>query len=594
MSQHAGHLIIKIFETSSHPSMLAQTSLEEPLGQVNINMDYSAEGLRFPLLSARPASIERAEESEAVGAWARLRRIREEIFALRARIRETRSILKDKQSLQQSAEDRLFQHVIRSYTTEAGCRDAEAEKSTRLIDGCQRARDECRSLEDDCCTLEWRLFDQEENLNHCERQLYNTMSPQASPSVLNCDKHDEHDFCASYLRRIGDLDILTERLYLENLEELEGQPFENGDSQCQGHKAPFDKHVDWYRTMYYDGHHEDVPPDILRLIHGPRVWESEAWVRNEHGNIWTEMTSSRMFKKLVASCRRIKRRGQTVLLVMRALKHHRRGLVGSLFLCFPHGVSAGSAEQSKRLDTFLEPTILAIMLGGVFTGVMYAEKYPGSHILLLFMIFSSLLLLYLTTDVEMCDSDIFIIWSFCIALLLSFLREKLGKFPRTGGLTALAIIISGLLFAIPTAHHLSKDDNSSQHILTVTTLPATCSFLAVAWLVSFHNLGWAQNLEDGRYDTQIVDFTKHIVNNWLIKHFMTRFLESLANQLLEYTNLPVAPSQTSRQVSDIESNIPHQQVRNTGVSGIGHEDLTRESNWYKRATRDVSPISERG
>lgn len=195
------------------------------------------------------------------------------------------------------------------------------------------------------------------------------------------------------------------------------------------------------------------------------------------------------------------------------------------------GVTAsGTDHAATSAAPVLEPTILAF-LGAVSVIVIYAERRHIHHVLMAFMGIMPLVCLTIGNDPTFSECQLAILWIFTAGLIVAWLKEKLTKYPRTGGLTALIILGLGVSSAASIAHSTPSLGGryASELVLTCIGSLATTTFWSWTWLVTFHNLQIADRLEAGDYDRQVGAFTRRVFDTW-INHLVTRALEALADR----------------------------------------------------------------
>ncbi len=186
------------------------------------NFVVSAESRRI-----RPGSAAEIE-------WQRIQKFRVDNWSLRSQIHEMRSHLRQLQRAKSEADDILIRRMTVQGVNLIHGLDiySEGQKTLKeLLDDCQIARDSYGPLEDDCNRLEDQLSAQEFELDRLEEHFYNrpleetnlldrplppaeTNDPQPySSSADEWDEEDEyHPLVSQYLSKLGDLDLLRERL----------------------------------------------------------------------------------------------------------------------------------------------------------------------------------------------------------------------------------------------------------------------------------------------------------------------------------------------------------------------------------------------
>lgn len=168
-------------------------------------------------------------------AWKEIQNLRANVWDLRSQIHQIRASLREKQNVKATAEDILFRRI--TYMTARGLSLTEPSNSSfpgqkslaQLMSDFQEARNEYGPLEDDCTQLEDQLSRQEFKLAQLEDGFFAQLSPNQqagrlsqtalqSPSASEVGDDDSennseyHPLVVEYLSKLGDLDLLQERL----------------------------------------------------------------------------------------------------------------------------------------------------------------------------------------------------------------------------------------------------------------------------------------------------------------------------------------------------------------------------------------------
>jgi hypothetical protein len=202
-----------------------------------------------------PSPKSQAETSSNVE-WEQIQKLRIEVWGLRSLIHEMRNTLREKQEAKSKADDILFRRMNmqglgvlpnQNYALGRG-----QKKLAELMEDCQRARDEYGPVEDECIQAEDRLSNKEFALTNLEKQYYKRPNPPniAKPNMSNLstanlnafdhtgppplpqnedeyareiENSEYHPKVTEYLSKLGDLDLLQERLdeHLDEKESLE-------------------------------------------------------------------------------------------------------------------------------------------------------------------------------------------------------------------------------------------------------------------------------------------------------------------------------------------------------------------------------------
>lgn len=178
--------------------------------------------------------------SSAATAWDRIQQLRVDTWSLRSRIHEIRSNLRELQRAKSDADDILFRRLTILGLGGLGFANEilplrHQKELPELMHDCQAARDAYGPLEDDCNDLEDQLSAKEFELDRLEEAFYKRApedvtiasdrpltpagleDPGNYPiSVGYSDHEDEilefHPLVSRFLDKLGDLDLLKERL----------------------------------------------------------------------------------------------------------------------------------------------------------------------------------------------------------------------------------------------------------------------------------------------------------------------------------------------------------------------------------------------
>ncbi|KAG4435147.1 hypothetical protein IFR05_009379 [Cadophora sp. M221] len=169
--------------------------------------------------------------------WPRIQRLRVNVWSLRSTIHEHRGVLRAKQLVRADAGDRYLQSVrarslggTRTTFAKTDLEDPTITNDLKMMEDLlhefEVASDEYGPLEDDCNLLEDTLSAQEYELQKLEKRFYernehgSSLDADAIPrqaSTLSTYSGSEigqefHPFVAEYLSKVGDVEILKERL----------------------------------------------------------------------------------------------------------------------------------------------------------------------------------------------------------------------------------------------------------------------------------------------------------------------------------------------------------------------------------------------
>jgi hypothetical protein len=185
-----------------------------------------------PLIEIHFDEFQKQKKFEIGREWQKIQRLRESTWSQRSKIHELRTVLREKQRAKSTADDKYLQHVRVSNVgiNHANSDDPKQQETLKALAlECERARDEYGPLEDDCNWLEDQLGRDEFELTKLEEKLFSHMNnpqdfkmeeaiseadspaPSAySDSDVGQDPH--HPLVSKFLSKMGDVDILEERL----------------------------------------------------------------------------------------------------------------------------------------------------------------------------------------------------------------------------------------------------------------------------------------------------------------------------------------------------------------------------------------------
>ncbi|PMD40891.1 hypothetical protein L207DRAFT_347061 [Hyaloscypha variabilis F] len=183
-----------------------------------------------PHLQARSRSRQPQPKESDDDIWERTVRSRTEVWGLRSRLSEQRNALKELGFARSVAYDKLMKsirvHGFPSLSLQGKL--SEEDNSVKLFEECERLSNEYGPLEEECNTLEARLNNREYEMQKLEAILHQrwkdtprikeevTELSQTSDSPSNYSGSEMSQFfhptIAEYLSKIGDVEILRERL----------------------------------------------------------------------------------------------------------------------------------------------------------------------------------------------------------------------------------------------------------------------------------------------------------------------------------------------------------------------------------------------
>lgn len=223
------------------------------------------------LVESHFGDFPKPERFEIRREWQKIQKLRESTWSQRSKIHELRIVLREKQLAKSTADDKYLQQVRESYLRlkdENKDISKEQKKLELLAHECERSRDEYGPLEDDCNWLEDQLGRDEFDLTKLEEKFFSLMNnpqdfkieetmseveSQAPSAYSDSDVGQDpyHPLVSRFLSKMGDVDILAERLtYL--IEEKYSLESEKQTRLLVGHNlAPDDQEtLDNYEDAY--------------------------------------------------------------------------------------------------------------------------------------------------------------------------------------------------------------------------------------------------------------------------------------------------------------------------------------------------------
>lgn len=209
--------------------------------------------------------------------WEKIKKLRLGTWKLRAKIHEVRKLLREKQLERSIADDRYFQSLRMrglGVTLENQDISKQQKSMTDLLNDCQKVRDEYGPVEDDCNLLEDQLGRDEFELTKLEESFYKRQSApesfedvQQGPVSDSSDAsssseleigRESHPLVSEFLSKLGDLDILRERLDY-HIEEKFALEYEKDSRRGVGlNLAPEDQE--------YLDNYEDLEANLMKDI----------------------------------------------------------------------------------------------------------------------------------------------------------------------------------------------------------------------------------------------------------------------------------------------------------------------------------------
>jgi hypothetical protein len=229
------------FESNYYPRLLSlhpvpeimEESISDEIKIIDLPPDHEIESYQGN--SNRGHDV--VDASSLMNEWSTITRRRDEILVLRSRIHEMRGLLRSKQNMKSSAEDKLIQQVRKQELGLIPSQNIPTDQKPllALIEDCQDARDNYGPIEYECNNLEDQLYQDEFALDKIERRFFSRwseisgiqraesdvvptrqeISPGPVKTIQIHDTDDEefsyHPLVETYLSRKGDLDILREQ-----------------------------------------------------------------------------------------------------------------------------------------------------------------------------------------------------------------------------------------------------------------------------------------------------------------------------------------------------------------------------------------------
>lgn len=239
------------------------SGMDGPPSEILVQQPQNPSVIHRPPLHLESSSDYRNDEDESSFniEWQRIQKLRIDIWSLRSKVHEIRNILREKQLVKSNADDKLLQRIsLEGFGLSSRKDDSVVRQKTiaELTEDWRSARGDYGPLEDDCNRLEDQLSSQEFELTRQEQHFYNhwknprstrkelpafaafhrpSTSPSPSPSaIVGVDEvPQDHPLVTRFLSRMGDLDILQERLV--ELEEEKTALEDERDSRQRFHMS---------------------------------------------------------------------------------------------------------------------------------------------------------------------------------------------------------------------------------------------------------------------------------------------------------------------------------------------------------------------
>lgn len=231
--------------------------------------------------------------------WAKIKKLRLEIWSQRSKVQEMRRILRDKQLTKSEADNKYFQYMRLHSLGQLDGKENIAEIQKRMADffeACEVARNDYGPYEDDCNILENRLGTQEFKLLNLEEKFYEHHIEHYADSIISLANRAEtstnssnsssysgsetdmryHPAVSKFLSKLGDIEITRERLewLIEEKENLEEKKATR--KRISRELASEDKQwLDEYEATYEDLNKELIEAEAEAEILGKECYDKK-------------------------------------------------------------------------------------------------------------------------------------------------------------------------------------------------------------------------------------------------------------------------------------------------------------------------------
>ena len=277
----------------------------------------------------------------------------------------------------------------------------------------------------------------------------------------------------------------------------------------------------------------------------------------------------------------------TLCSILRRLRDH-GSLVGiSIFYGQIRTVGAsGTVTMENKPGNMFQFTLesaapaakLAVTLTASVGGANFIQRRWGGDVWLYLDLFLHFVLLILAHVSRFSNEELMVLCCYCAGTNFHWMRKKLTKLSRTGGVTALVLNALSFYTGWKVAPHIPGLEARFENYLIpklIASLPAFAGYSA-AWVATFEQTGLAQAIEDGVYNSQIQEFTAAFLRAFLLRSF-ERAIGVLMECLFPHGDTGLENNPVRRPAQDIEADPRAYYPGNDPFRGPGNENFPRES-----------------
>jgi len=269
--------------------------------------------------------------------------------------------------------------------------------------------------------------------------------------------------------------------------------------------------------------------------------------------------------------------------VRRSLRGWSR-IIGTFALCSQLGIVAASPtaiadDKSSSLLELISPAApLFVTLGVGMASMRLLKRYCGMDLTLLMDLVTPGALLFLAADPRISQSELVVVYSYGMVNNYLWIKHKLTKLAKTGGLHAFLIVSSSGYLAWKLIDHFPVLQERFENPLVAKAILAlpTAVVSTAAWVAIIHQTGFAEAIEAGVYNPHIWDFFKGFLQGFIVR-FLERAVGALTNWLFGPRAAPIFENVFQEPTQDVEAHsrnfIPIH--RNEPFRGPGNGDIYR-------------------